>query len=123
MHYINKLTGKKYKSLPTEEVVIKNDFINSLVVSDNSLFFLNTFGSLYSINDKAKINWFLNINQSSNVDASNLFSSNPLILYKNRIITSTDQFLYVFSSNDGSRLIKSPITSIVKPLISNENIL
>lgn len=122
LHYINKLTGKKYKTLPTEEVVIKNEFINSLVVSDNSLFYLNTFGSIYSVNNTAKINWFLNINQSTDVDTNNLFNSNPLILYKNRIIASTDQFLYVFNSIDGSRLIKSPITSFVKPLISNENI-
>ena len=86
------------------------------------MFYLNTFGSLYSISSIGKINWFLNINQYSEVDASNSFGSNPLTLYKNKVIVSTDKFLYVFNSIDGSRIVKSPITSIVKPLISNENI-
>ncbi|MDB9705773.1 hypothetical protein OAA54_01980, partial [Pelagibacteraceae bacterium] len=122
IYFIDKLTGNIFKTLPTEEVTLKNEFINSLAIDENSLFYLNTFGSLYSISSKGKINWFLNINQYSEVDASNSFGSNPLTLYKNKIIVSADKFLYVFNSIDGSRIVKSPITSIVKPLISNENI-
>ena len=122
IYFIDKLTGNIFKTLPTEEVTLKNEFINSLAIDENSLFYLNTFGSLYSINSKGKINWFLNINQYSEVDASNSFGSNPLTLYKNKVIVSADKFLYVFNSIDGSRIVKSPITSIVKPLISNENI-
>ncbi|MDC0340253.1 PQQ-like beta-propeller repeat protein, partial [Pelagibacteraceae bacterium] len=122
IYFIDKLTGNIFKTLPTEEVTLKNEFINSLAIDENSLFYLNTFGSLYSISSIGKINWFLNINQYSEVDASNSFGSNPITLYKNKVIVSADKFLYVFNSIDGSRIVKSPITSIVKPLISNENI-
>ena len=40
------------KFIPTEETTIKNDFINSLVLYKNTLIYLNTFGSLYSINSQ-----------------------------------------------------------------------
>ena len=122
LYFIDKLTGNIFKTLPTEEVAIKNEFINSLAINNKSLIYLNTFGSTYSINRRGKINWFLNINQSSGIEVNNLFNSNPLIVYKNKIIISTDKFLYAFNSVDGSRLFKTPITSIIKPLVSNENI-
>ena len=36
--------------------------------------FLNTFGSLYSINfDNFNINWFINLNQSFDLNPRNLF--------------------------------------------------
>ena len=38
------------KFIPTEETTIKNNFFNSLALSDQLLFFLNTYGSIYSIN-------------------------------------------------------------------------
>ena len=53
------------KKIPTEETILKNQFVNNLSISNNTLFFLNTFGSLYSTNaELLNINWFLNLNQS-----------------------------------------------------------
>ena len=40
LYFIDKFTGEKIKSLPTEGALIKNEFINSLAIKDDSLFFL-----------------------------------------------------------------------------------
>ena len=62
------------KQIPTEETIVKNNFINSLSLNEKNIFFLNTYGSLYSINLKSKrVNWFLNLNQSLDVNPSNIF--------------------------------------------------
>ena len=51
LYIINKDNGDLLKSFPTEEFHIKNKFKNNLSSSiDGQLFFLNSFGSLYSIN-------------------------------------------------------------------------
>ena len=50
------------KLIPTEETIVKNKFRNNISANNEFLFFLNTFGSLYSIdNKKMKINWFINL--------------------------------------------------------------
>ena len=49
-YFINKYDGNKRKSIPTEEVILKNNFYNSLANDNSNIFYLNTFGSLYSIN-------------------------------------------------------------------------
>ena len=70
------------KMIPTEEIALKNQFSNSLSLNkeQNLLFFLNTYGSLYSINTNSmSVNWFINLNQSSNINQSNLFSSNQIV--------------------------------------------
>ncbi|MFL2852821.1 MAG: PQQ-binding-like beta-propeller repeat protein [Candidatus Pelagibacter sp.] len=122
LFYLDKFSGNKIKSLPSEEVSIKNEFVNSIAVSKDTLYYLNTFGSIYSINNEGRINWFLNINQHSEIDTNNLFNSHPLILHKDKIIISTEKYFYIFNSFNGSRLVRAPITSIVKPIVSNKNI-
>jgi len=102
--------------------LIKNDFINSLAVYKDSLFYLNTFGSLYSIDKNLSIKWFLNLNQSADITVSDLFSSKPLIVYKDKIIVSTNPYLYVLDSKNGSTIFKSSVNSIIKPIISGKNI-
>ena len=45
-------------SNPTRALV-KNKFVNNLSILDNDIFYLNTYGSLYSIdNNTMKVNWF-----------------------------------------------------------------
>ena len=41
--FINKIDGKKLKIVPTEDVVLKNNFINSIAHNNNSIIYLNTF--------------------------------------------------------------------------------
>jgi outer membrane protein assembly factor BamB len=123
LYFINKNNGERLKFIPTEEVTIKNDFINSLALGNKSVFFLNTYGSLYSINKKNfAINWFLNFNTSLSLGANNLFFSNQIVFNKDKIIVSTDPNLYVINSKTGSTFFKIPITSIVKPIISGKNL-
>ena len=123
LHILNKISGEKLKTFPTEEAVIKNDFVNTLALDNKNLFYLNTYGSLYSISiNKPKINWFMNLNQSVDIDINSLFYSNPVIVYNDKIIVSTDPYLYILSTLNGSTIFKKAITSIVKPVISNEKL-
>ena len=62
LFFFDKLNGEILKQIPTEETIVKNNFINSLSLNEKNLFFLNTYGSLYSINIKSKrVNWYLNL--------------------------------------------------------------
>ena len=119
---INKENGEKIKIIPTEETTIKNNFINSLAANRDSFFFLNTYGSLYSISKKGEIRWFVNLNRSLDINPNNLFSSNPLVLNQDKLIVSTDLYLYLLDINNGSILSKIAITSFFRPLISGENL-
>ena len=119
---INKENGEKIKIIPTEETTIKNNFINSLAANRDSFFYLNTYGSLYSISKKGEIRWFVNLNRSLDINPNNLFSSNPLVLNQDKLIVSTDLYLYLLDINNGSILSKIAITSFFRPLISGENL-
>ena len=65
LNILKKSTGDLLKSIPTERVFIKNQFKNNLSINNKGdVIFLNSFGSLYSINlSSMKINWFNNFNQ------------------------------------------------------------
>ena len=120
---LNKLSGERIKFVPTEEIVLKNDFISSIALDKNSLFYLNTYGSLYSINrNNYRINWFINLNQSIDLNLGNLFFSNPILTHRDKIIISTDPYLYIINLSSGSTISKIPITSIVNPIASGKNL-
>ena len=123
LHILNKFNGMQLKFIPTEETDIKTDFVNSLALYRDSIIYLNTFGSLYSINSQnLKINWFANLKQSFDLNTTNLFYSNPVVVFKDKIIVSTDPYLYLLNINNGSIIFKTSITSIVKPMISGNNL-
>ncbi len=119
---VKKENGEKVKVIPTEETTVKNNFINSLVSNKNSFFYLNTYGSLYSISNKGDIKWFINLNRSLDINPNSFFYSNPLVLHQNKLIVSTDLFLYILDSNNGSILSKIAITSLFRPLVSGSNL-
>ncbi len=119
---VDKKNGEKIKVIPTEETAIKNDFVNSLVSDENSLFYLNTYGSLYSISKKGQIKWFTNLNRSLDINPNSLFYSSPLVLHQNKLIISTDLHLYILNSNNGSIFSKIAITSLFRPFISGKNL-
>ena len=122
LYFINKNNGEKFKVLPTEETLIKNEFINTLISTNKDIFFLNTYGSLYSVNKNGKINWFTNLNQSSDINPTNLFNARPILLHNDKIIVSTDKYLYVLNSNTGSTELKIVISSKIMPLLSGKNL-
>ena len=120
LYFINKNNGNILKLIPTEETVVKNKFINNISLDNESTFFLNTFGSLYSLdNNKMQINWFINLNQNSNINPSDLFLGNKIVNTKDKIIVSTNYFTYIIDNNTGSILYKKKFSSLIKPLIIN----
>ena len=121
LYFFNKLNGNKLRSIPTEETLVKNKFINNLSSNKDSLFFLNTYGSLYAINIKSmRMSWFINLNQSQNLNPSNLFSGNKIINNDSKIIVSSNQFTYVIDANSGAIIYKKKFSSQVKPIIIND---
>ncbi len=122
LYLINKYNGEQLRSIPTEENPLKSVFSNSLASNDQFLFFLNTYGSVYSTNYEGDIRWFLNVNRSVSLKTTNLFYSNPIIVYEDKIIISTDSNLYIMNAFNGSLVNKFAISSIVKPIISNQNL-
>lgn len=123
LFYFDKANGNIIKSFPTEEIVVQNEFINNLSLNDDSLFFLNTYGSLYSINNKdLNISWFVNLNPSLDITTSNLFTGTQIINNKNKIIISSNKSTYIIDSNDGSILYKLDIVSQIKPVIFSDHL-
>ncbi len=123
LFYINKNNGQVLTILPTEETLIKNDFKNNLSLNDNLLFFINTFGTLYAINnDNMKILWFINLNQSLNLDPSNIFNGNQIVNHKDKLVVSTNEFTYIIDQKNGSTLHKKNFSSGLRPIILNDNL-
>ncbi len=121
LFFFDKFNGEILKKIPTEETIVKNNFINSLSLDEKNIFFLNTYGSLYSVNIKSKrVNWFINLNQSLDVNPNNIFYGSQIINYGGKIIASSNQFLYVIDSNSGSILIKRNFPININPLIIND---
>lgn len=122
LFYINKTNGNKLKAIPTEETLIMNNFVNSLATIKENLYYLNTYGSLYSLNNNGRIKWFINLNQSIDINPTNLFNSNPIVINKDKLIISTNLFLYFIDLNSGSTLFKISISSLLKPIVSGDNL-
>ena len=116
--FIDKSSGEIFKKIPTEETLVKNDFENNLSLNANSVFFLNTYGSLYAIdNERMRINWFLNLNRSIDINPSNLFSGKQIISDGKVIVISTEDDTYIINANSGSIIFKKEFSAKLKPLI------
>jgi len=121
LYFLDKNSGKILSIIPTEETVVKNQFINNVSNNDSDIFFLNTYGSLYSINkDNMNINWFLNLNQSIDLNPSNLFDGTEIINNKSYIIISTNNYTYVLDINTGVIINKINFSSLIKPIAINK---
>ena len=67
-----------------------------------------------------KITWFINLNRSTDINPSNLFMSNEIVNYSDKIlITSSDNF-FIINKKSGSIEKKFSFSSLIKPII-NEN--
>ena len=95
LYFFDKNSGEILKLIPTEETLVKNQFENNISISNNSSYFLNTYGSLYAIDNKSmQIIWFINLNQSNDLNPINLFSSNQIVNYNNKSIVTSNKFTY-----------------------------
>lgn len=123
LFFINKNNGQILTTLPTEETLMKNNFENNLSLNDKLLFFINTFGTLYAINnDNMKILWFLNLNQSLTLDPSNIFNGSQIVNYKDKLAISSNEFIYIIDQKNGSTLHKKNFSSNLRPIILNDNL-
>ena len=119
LYFLNKKSGNILKLIPTEETIVKNKFINSLSINKNdTLLFLNSYGSLYSINVKTmRINWFINLNQTLDLNPSNLFFGTQIVNNENKVIISSLNKTYIIDSSNGFIEYKYNFSSLIKPLI------
>ena len=117
---INANDGSIIRKIPTEEVLIKNQFINNLSLDNKNLFYLNTFGTVYSINqDNLRLNWFRNINTTLNNNLNNLFSAQEIKIFQNNLIILSENNLQVMDSLNGSTKYIIPIHSKISPIVNN----
>mgnify|MGYP006157989639 CR=1 FL=1 len=120
LYFFDKTNGDNLRLIPTEETKVNNLFTNNLALNNDFLFYLNTYGSLYAIDGKnMKMRWFLNLNQSSNLNPTNLFLGNIITIYQNKLVIFTNKFLYILDTENGSTIFKKEFTSYVKPIIIN----
>jgi hypothetical protein len=122
LYFFDKTNGELLKKIPTEETIIKNHFINNLSSNgQNTIFFLNSYGTLYSFNiDTMKVNWFVNLNQNLELNPSNLFFGNQIVFNNNKIIVSSNKKTYIIDFLTGSILYKKNFSSYIKPIINND---
>ena len=120
LYFIDKFNGDIIKLLPTEETLVKKSFRNNISINNKSFLFLNTYGSLYSIDNKTlKMNWFLNLNRSINLGLSNLFSGNEIVNHKDKIYISSNDSTYIIDSFNGKIISKKNFSSYIKPILYN----
>ena len=118
LFFFDKKNGQIIKSIPSEETTIKNEFVNNLSLNKTNLFFLNSFGSLYSIDTVSmNIKWFINLNQSFDLNPSNLFLSNQIVNMGNKVVVSTNYSTYIIDSKNGNVLGKHNFSSNIRPII------
>ena len=49
-----------------------------------------------------KLNWFVNLNQSTDVDGTNLFYGNKIVNHNNKIMISTNKDTYFIDAINGT---------------------
>jgi len=116
-------SGNILRKIPSEEVLIKNNYENNIALNKKNLFFLNNFGSLYSVNKgDLRVNWFINVNTSLKSNIDKLFFSNEIKVHNDNLIISSSNILQVINNVTGSTKFKIPISSKVSPIINNDYI-
>lgn len=118
--FFKKTSGEILRSIPTEEVILKNKFTGNISVSDEYIFFLNTYGTLYAVrSDSMQISWFLNLNQSKNFKDKSMFKGSEIIYKNGKVLILSNKFTYVVNSKNGTIIFKKNFSSPIKPIISN----
>ena len=119
----NNKNGNLIKKIPTEETILKNQFINNLSISNDTLFFLNSYGSLYSLNiENLKLNWFLNLNQSLEINSRFIFDGSGITNNQNVIIISSYSDTYIIDKFSGNIIKKFNFSYSSSPIIDKNYI-
>ena len=99
--FLNIINGNLLKSIPTEESSIKNQFINNISLNKQSIFFLNSFGTLYSFDSQSlNLKWFINLKKTTETDAFNLFLGSQIVNNNDIVVISSNKSTYVIDSNN-----------------------
>ena len=102
IYILDKKSGNNIKSIPTEETKIKNNFKNNFSYNKKSIFMLNTYGSLYSIdNNTNNVKWVVNLNQSLDINPNNLFNGKEIVSNDNLIVVTSHEATYIINSDNG----------------------
>ena len=116
--FFDKRNGQLIKLIPTESTTITNEFVNNISKYKNFIFFLNSSGSLYSINSKTMdLKWFVNLNPSLNMIQSNLFDGSEIINDGSKIVVSSNKNTFLIEAQTGLILKSYNFISAIKPII------
>lgn len=115
--FFNKKNGEQIKKIPTEKSKYNGKFVNYVNYKNENIYFLNTFGSLYSISKDLNINWFLNLNKAVETNANNIFYSNNILVNNNEIYVLTNDQFYIINGENGLILYKNNFSSKLSPVI------
>ena len=67
-----------------------------------------------------EIKWFVNLNQSLDINPSNLFMGNQIVNNNKNIIVNSNQSTFILDAETGTILFKKNFSSIVKPIIIDQ---
>ncbi len=122
LYFTNKFNGNIIKKIPSEESLVKGDFVNNLSVN-KSVFFLNTFGTLYAFDpERIELLWILNINPNIDDNYKNLFTSFEIKSLNDNLIILHNNILEVINSKTGNLRFRIPIKSNISPIVINNYI-
>ena len=118
--FFDRENGELLKLIPTEGTTVTNEFVNNISKYKSNIFFLNSYGTLYSINSETMdLKWFINLNPSLNLNQSNLFDGSEIINNGSKIVVSSNKKTFFIDVKTGSILKSYYFTSAVKPIIHN----
>jgi len=118
--FFDRENGELLKLIPTEGTTVTNEFVNNISKYKSNIFFLNSYGTLYSINSETMdLKWFINLNPSLNLNQSNLFDGSEIINNGSKIVVSSNKKTFFIEVKTGSILKSYNFTSAVKPIIHN----
>ena len=118
--FFDRGNGELLKLIPTEGTTVTNEFVNNISKYKSNIFFLNSYGTLYSLNSETmELKWFINLNPSLNLNQSNLFDGSEIINNGSKIVVSSNKKTFIIEVKTGSILKSYNFTSAVKPIINN----
>ena len=65
-----------------------------------------------------KINWFINLNQSTDINPSNLFDSVEIVSNKSKVLISSTNKTFIIDSKLGLIIDKFNFSPLFKPIIN-----
>ena len=68
------------------------------------------------------ISWFINLNETVNLNPGNLFDGSEIVSSKDKIIVSSKQFTYILDTFSGSILYKVNFSSQTRPILIKDHL-